>query len=82
MGFMSIMMLHLYQLYAARLHRSSLAGVSGALADEGTDTLRDVCQNYHELAVVARSRWLRANLILLFIMDRALRGSFFPKAKA
>jgi hypothetical protein len=69
-----------------RSHRSSLAGMSGALADEDTDTLRDVCQNYHELAVVARSWWLRANPILPFhlgaleVIDRALRGSFSPKA--
>jgi hypothetical protein len=79
-GFMSITMLHLYQLHAARSHRSSLAGAAGALADEDTDTLWDVCQNYHELAVLARSQWLRANPILplhlgaLEIMDRALRG--------
>ena len=85
---MSIAMLHLYQLHAARSRRSSLTGAAGALADEDTDTLQDMCQNYHELAVLARSQWLRANSILPFhlgaleIMDRALRGSFFPKAKA
>jgi mediator of RNA polymerase II transcription subunit 13 len=85
-GFMSIAMLHLYQLHAARSHRSSLTGAAGALADEDTDTLQDMCQNYHELAVLARSQWLRANSILPFhlgaleIMDRALRGSFSPKA--
>jgi mediator of RNA polymerase II transcription subunit 13, fungi type len=85
-GFMSIAMLHLYQLHAARSHRSSLAGVARALVDEDTDTLWDVCQDYHELVVLARSRWLRANPILPFhlgaleIMDRTLGGSFFPKA--
>ena len=85
-GFTSIAMLHLHQLHAARSHRSSLAGAAGALTDEDTDTLRDVCRNYHELAVLARSRWLRANPILPFhlgaleIMDRALRGSFSPEA--
>ena len=83
---MSIAMLHLCQLHAAWSHRLSLAGAAGALADEDTDTLWDVCQNYHELAVVARSRWLRVNPILPFhlgaleVMDHALRGSFPPKA--
>lgn len=73
-GFTSIAMLHLHQLHATRSHRSSLA-----LAE--SDTLRDVCRNYHELSVLARSRWMRANPILPFhlaaleIMDRALRGS-------
>jgi len=73
-GFTSIAMLHLHQLHAAREDRSSL-GISES------ETLRDVCRNYHELSVLARSRWMRANPILPFhlaaleIMDRALRGS-------
>jgi hypothetical protein len=85
-GLMSIAMLHLYQVHAARSHRSSLTSTLGALADEDMVTLQDVCQNYHELAVLARSRWLRANLISRFhlgaleIMNRTLRGSFSPKA--
>ena len=74
-GFTSIAMLHLHELHATRSHRSSLA-----LA-ESDNTLRDVCRNYHELSVLARSRWMRANPILPFhlaaleIVDRALRGS-------
>jgi hypothetical protein len=42
-GFMSITMLHLYQLHAAWSHCSSLAGTGGALADKDMDMLRDVC---------------------------------------
>jgi hypothetical protein len=55
MGFISIMMLHLYQLHAAWLHHSSHAGMADALADEDMDMLQDVCQNYHELVVLAHS---------------------------
>jgi mediator of RNA polymerase II transcription subunit 13 len=73
-GLTSISMLHLHQLHSARSHRSSLT-----LSDE--DILRDMCRNYHELSVLAHSRWLKANPILPFhlgaleIMDRALSGS-------
>ena len=75
-GLTSIAMLHLHQLHSMR-HRSSLT-----LSDE--DILRDVCRNYHELSVLAHSRWLKANPILPFhlgaleIMDRALSGSLSP----
>jgi len=85
-GFISIAMLHLCQLHAAWSHCLSLASMVGTLADKDTDTLWDVCQNYHKLAVVAHSQWLRANPILPFhlgaleVMDHALRGSFPPKA--
>jgi mediator of RNA polymerase II transcription subunit 13, fungi type len=78
-GFTSIAMLHLHQLHSTSSHRSSLA-----LSDE--DTLRDACRNYHELSVLARTRWMRANPILPFhlaaleIMDRALRGSLSSEA--
>jgi mediator of RNA polymerase II transcription subunit 13 len=77
-GLTSIAMLHLHQLHTARSHRSSLT-----LSD--SDTLRDVCRNYHELSVLAQSRWMRANPILPFhlaaleIMDRALKGSLSPE---
>jgi len=77
--FTSIAMLHLHQLHSARSLRSSLV-----LSD--ADTLQDVCRNYHELSVLARSRWLRANPILPFhlgaleIIDRALSGSLVPEA--
>jgi mediator of RNA polymerase II transcription subunit 13, fungi type len=73
-GLTSISMLHLHQLHSTRSHRSSLT-----LSDE--DILRDMCRNYHELSVLAHSRWLRANPILPFhlgaleIMDRALSSS-------
>ena len=73
-GLTSISMLHLHQLHSTRSHRSSLT-----LSDE--DILRDMCRNYHELSVLAHSRWLKANPILPFhlgaleIMDRALSGS-------
>jgi mediator of RNA polymerase II transcription subunit 13, fungi type len=73
-GLNSISMLHLHQLHSTRSHRSSLT-----LSDE--DILRDICRNYHELSVLAHSRWLKANPILPFhlgaleIMDRALSGS-------
>jgi mediator of RNA polymerase II transcription subunit 13 len=76
-GLTSISMLHLHQLHSTRSHRSSLT-----LSDE--DTLRDVCRNYHELSVLANSRWLKANPVLPFhlgaleIMDRALSGSLSP----
>jgi mediator of RNA polymerase II transcription subunit 13, fungi type len=75
--FTSIAMLHLHQLHSARSLRSSLK-----LSD--ADTLQDVCRNYHELSVLARSRWLVANPILPFhlgaleIIDRALSGSLVP----
>jgi mediator of RNA polymerase II transcription subunit 13, fungi type len=78
-GFSSIAMLHLHQLHSIRSHRSSLT-----VAD--SDTLQDVCRNYHELSVLAHSRWLKANPILPFhlgaleIMDRALSGSLSPEA--
>ncbi|KAH9052639.1 mediator complex subunit 13 C-terminal-domain-containing protein [Lactarius vividus] len=74
----SITMLHLHQLHSTWSPNSSLT-----LSD--TDTLQDVCRNYHELSVLARARWLRANPILPFhfgaldIMDRALRGSLSPE---
>jgi mediator of RNA polymerase II transcription subunit 13 len=80
-GFTSIAMLHLHQLHTTRSHRSSLT-----LSD--SDTLRDVCRNYHELSVLAQSRWMRANPILPFhlaaleIMDRALKGSLSPEASS
>jgi mediator of RNA polymerase II transcription subunit 13 len=80
-GFTSIAMLHLHQLHTTRSHRSSLA-----LSD--SETLRDVCRNYHELSVLAQSRWMRANPILPFhlaaleIMDRALKGSLSPEASS
>lgn len=73
----SIAMLHIHLLHSARSPNSSLT-----LSD--ADTLQDVCQNYHELSVLARARWLRANPILPFhfgaleIIDRALRGSLTP----
>ena len=73
-GLTSISMLHLHQLHSTRSHRSSLT-----LSYE--DILRDMCRNYHELSVLAHSRWLKANPILPFhlgaleIMDRALSGS-------
>ena len=73
-GLTSISMLHLHQLHSTRSHRSSLT-----LSDE--DIMRDMCRNYHELSVLAHSRWLKANPILPFhlgaleIMDRALSGS-------
>ena len=73
-GLTSISMLHLHQLHSTRSHRSSLT-----LSDE--DILRDMCRNYHELSVLAHSRWLNANPILPFhlgaleIMDRALSNS-------
>lgn len=76
-GLASIAMLHLHQLHSTGSHRSSLR-----LSDE--DTLRDVCRNYHELSVLAHSRWLKANPILPFhlgaleIMDCALSGSVSP----
>ncbi|KAH9986774.1 hypothetical protein BJV77DRAFT_1027850 [Russula vinacea] len=76
-GLASIAMLHLHQLHSTGSHRSSLR-----LSDE--DTLRDVCRNYHELSVLAHSRWLKANPILPFhlgaleIMDCALSGSLSP----
>ncbi|KAH8999531.1 mediator complex subunit 13 C-terminal-domain-containing protein [Lactarius akahatsu] len=75
----SITMLHLHQLHSTRSLVSSLT-----LSD--AETLQDVCRNYHELSVLARARWLRANPILPFhfgaleIMDRALRGSLTPEA--
>lgn len=71
-------MLHLHQLHSKRSPNSSLT-----LSD--ADTLQDVCRNYHELSVLARARWLRANPILPFhfgaldIIDRALRGSLTPE---
>ena len=74
----SITMLHLHQLHSTRSPNSSLT-----LSD--ADTLQDVCRNYHELSVLARARWLRANPILPFhfgaveIIDRALRGSLTPE---
>jgi mediator of RNA polymerase II transcription subunit 13 len=77
-GLTSIAMLHLHQLHSTQSPRSSLTLSS----DE--DTLRDVCRNYHELSVLAHSRWLKANPILPFhlgaleIMDRALSGSLSP----
>lgn len=77
--FTSIAMLHLHQLHSTRSLRSSIV-----LSD--ADTLQDVCRNYHELSVLARSRWLRANPILPFhlgaleIIDRALSGSLGPEA--
>jgi mediator of RNA polymerase II transcription subunit 13 len=73
----AISMLHVHQLHFVRSSNSSLT-----LSD--ADTLQDVCQNYHELSVLARARWLRANPILPFhfgaleIIDRALRGSLTP----
>lgn len=73
-GLTSISMLHLHHLHSTRSQRSSLT-----LSDE--DILRDMCRNYHELSVLAHSRWLKANPILPFhlgaleIMDRALSGS-------
>jgi len=73
-GLTAISMLHLHQLHSTRSHHSSLT-----LSDE--DILRDMCRNYHELSVLAHSRWLKANPILPFhlgaleIMDRALSGS-------
>jgi mediator of RNA polymerase II transcription subunit 13, fungi type len=77
--FTSIAMLHLHQLHSARSLRSSLT-----LPD--AVTLQDVCRNYHELSVLARSRWLIANPILPFhlgaleIIDRTLSGSLAPDA--
>jgi len=74
----SIAMLHLHELYSTRSPSSSLT-----LSD--ADMLQDVCRNYHELSVLARTRWLRANPILPFhfgaleIIDRALRGSLTPE---
>lgn len=73
----AITMLHVHQLHSMRSPNSSLT-----LSD--ADTLQDVCRNYHELSVLARARWLRANPILPFhfgaleIIDRALRGSLTP----
>ncbi|KAI0301935.1 mediator complex subunit 13 C-terminal-domain-containing protein [Multifurca ochricompacta] len=57
--FTSIAMLHLHQLHSTRSHLSSLT-----LSD--ADMLQEVCRNYHELSVLARSRWLKANPILPF----------------
>jgi mediator of RNA polymerase II transcription subunit 13 len=48
--------------------------------------MQDVCRNYHELSVLAHSRWLKANPILPFhlgaleIIDRALSGSLSIEA--
>jgi hypothetical protein len=75
--FTSIATLHLHQLHTTRSLRSSLTY-------SDADTLQDVCRNYHELSVLARSRWLMTNPILPFhlgaleIIDRALRGSLVP----
>ncbi|KAI9507205.1 mediator complex subunit 13 C-terminal-domain-containing protein [Russula earlei] len=77
-GFTSIALLHLHQLHCTRSHRSSLT-----VSD--SDTLQDVCRNYHELSVLAHSRWLKANPILPFhlgaveIMGHALSGSLSPE---
>lgn len=76
-GLTSIAMLHLHQLHSTRSPRSSPTPLD-------VDTLRVVCRNYHELSVLAHSRWLKANPILPFhlgaleIMDRALSGSLSP----
>ncbi|KAI0279601.1 mediator complex subunit 13 C-terminal-domain-containing protein [Russula brevipes] len=78
-GLTSIAMLHLHQLHSARSHGSSLT-----VSD--SDTMQDVCRNYHELSVLAHSRWLKANPILPFhlgaleIIDRALSGSLSTEA--
>ena len=78
-GLTSISMLHLHQLHSTWSHRSSLT-----LSNE--DILRDMCRNYHELSVLAHSRWLKANPILPFhlgaleIMDRALSSSSSSEA--
>ncbi|KAI0269401.1 mediator complex subunit 13 C-terminal-domain-containing protein [Gloeopeniophorella convolvens] len=75
----SIAMLHLHQLHSARSGRSSLT-----IPDP--DTLLEVTRNYHELAALARARWLKANPILPFhlgaleVIDRALAGSFNTEA--
>lgn len=73
----SITMLHVHQLHSKRSLNSSLTS-------SDADTLQDVCRNYHELSVLARTRWLKANPILPFhfgaleIIDCALRGSLTP----
>jgi len=87
-GFTSIAMLHLHQLHATRSHGSSLTPPLSSRESSELGTLRDVCRNYHELSVLARSRWMRANPILPFhlaaleIMDRALRGSSLSSSEA
>ncbi|KAI0051453.1 hypothetical protein FA95DRAFT_278801 [Auriscalpium vulgare] len=73
----AVTMMHVHHLHAAKSPRST-----NTMSD--ADTLREVSQSFHELAVLARARWLKANPILPFhlgaleVMDSALSGSFIP----